>query len=491
MSSRGSMNIWSQAKRVLSKNTDIPAASFNNFIEPLKLEEVGDNYYVLTAPNQAILNGALKKYQATITKAFSEVTKNNYEVRIQLHLDKRKSSDPYRDSNAPILLLRNFIAEHFDVMTNEFSGLKLIKKKSDRHFQLVTKEFYSDLIFELKQDKRFNGASKEDIGIVIDVIGKTKLNPIKELFEHYKGFYDPEKDGDLVKKIFSLVKIDNDFDFTHLMEKWLLRAIHQVMEPKFVNEHLLMFQGNEGLLKTTFITSLFPDWLDAYIEFGQVEDALNKDFIEKLSNKFIWFIDEWDEKSRKVQKQLKSILSLNRDERRRAYAEFATTYHRITSFMTALNSEWFLHDDKKSRRNIVVTVSEAIDIKRANKVDKTKLWGQLYQKYLAMPDKNALHWTLEEQKTFHKNNERYRMNSSEVSKVLNYYRAIDPAKFDKGNEKHLFLTSTELIEHLQGIDPELAGKLSHESLGRFLKNHNFSMKATPWRKYYIEYFLTV
>lgn len=491
MSSRNNTNIWNQAKRVLSRNSSIAAASFSNFIEPLKLEEIGDNYYVLTAPNQAVLNGALKKYQATITKAFAEVTKKNYEVRIELHLEKRKTNDPYRDSNAPILLLKNFIAENYDIMTNEFSGLKLIKKKTEKHYFPVTKEFYSDLIFELKQDKRFNSVSKEDIGIVIDVIGKQKLNPIKELFEHYKYAYDPEKDGDLIKKVFSYVKTDNEFDFCSMMEKWLLRSIHQVMEPKFVNEHLLMFQGDEGLRKTTFLTNLFPDWMSAFIEFGQVDDALNKDFIEKLSNKMIWFIDEWDEKSRKVQKQLKSILSLNRDERRRAYAEFATTYHRITSFMTALNSEWFLHNDKKSRRNIVVTVTEPIDTNRTDRIDKTKLWAQLYQKYEAMQDKKALHWTLDEQKAFQKNNERYQMNASEVAKILKYYHALDPAKFDKENPKHLFLTSTEIIEHLQGIDSELSAKLSHEAVGRYLSSHSFVMKRTSIGRYYYIQQMTV
>lgn len=484
MSSRGNTNVWTQAKRLLSKNASIPAASFSNFIEPLKLEEIGENYYILTAPNQAILNGALKKFQATITKAFSEVTKNNYEVRIQLHLEKRKANDPYHDANAPILHLKNYMAENYDIMTNEFSGQKLIKMKSERHFSPVTKEFYSDLIFSMKQDKRFNSVSREDIGIVLDVIGKQKLNPIKELLDHYESAYVASRDGDLFGKYCSYVRINNGFDFTATMRKWIFRTLHQMLDRNFTNEHLLVFQGIEGLRKSTWITGLFPAWLEPFTELGTVDD-IGKDFIEKLSNKLIWFIDEWDNINQKLQKQIKLILSLKRDDRRRAYAEFATTFHRITSFITALNSKHFLWSGRKNRRFIIFTVTELINTDRTDKIDKTKMWGQIYQEYKAIQDKKSLYWTLEEQKAFEKNNESYQIENSEVSKLLKYFKALDPVKFDKSNPKHLFLTSTEIIEYLKGIDPELSGKLSNEAVGRFLRNHDFVNKM-PYRNYYLE-----
>jgi hypothetical protein len=156
------------------------------------------------------------------------------------------------------------------------------------------------------------------------------------------------------------------------LKRWLVQCVAAVYESRgIMSRGMLVFQGDQGIGKTTWIKSLLPepDWvLD-----GVLLDPTNKDSVLQCISRWIVELGELDSTFRKSDiSAIKAFTGRNKDSIRRPYAKTESQYPRRTIFYGSVNDLQFLNDDTGSTRYWCVPVSS---LNFSHKVNLEQLWG--------------------------------------------------------------------------------------------------------------------
>ncbi len=194
----------------------------------------------------------------------------------------------------------------------------------------------------------------------------------------------------------------------HLIRKWMIQAVSAATaKDGLAAVGILVFQGTQGLGKTSWFKKLVP--CDLQKEFLKTGSFLNpRDYDSLMQNISYWLVElgELDGTLKKSEiADLKAHITNDTDEIRKKYAAESNTYGRRTVYFASVNSENFLTDETGNRRFWTVPTSK-IDFQ--HNFDMQQIWAEVLflknkgENFLLSPeaekilsDNNESHMTLE------------------------------------------------------------------------------------------------
>ena len=193
-----------------------------------------------------------------------------------------------------------------------------------------------------------------------------------------------------INKFCESVKVDAvDAEYRNdLIKMWLVQCVAAAdcatLSPiigclaKF--ESVLVFQGDQGTKKTSWLSSIVPKNYQNYILNGIILDIADKDSRKHALSGWIVELGELDGTFRRSDiAKLKAFLSNEVDEIRMPYAAMSSQFRRRTSFFASVNESKFLNDDTGNRRFLPLKV---LLTDPAHGVDLNQLWAEVWQLYL-------------------------------------------------------------------------------------------------------------
>ena len=250
--------------------------------------------------------------------------------------------------------------------------------------------FHSDLndnavLVELKSLCSLNSMTKESTDYLQPILASNAINPVLD--------WITSKQWDEVDRIKPLTdSVNVTADCISLRDQviplWLIQCVaaldHAALTPnknalpKF--ESVLVFQGDQGVKKTTWVSTLLPREHRKYIQTGGHLDVGNRDSEKIILSHWIVELGELDATFRKSDiAQLKAFLSKDTDQLRLPYDRLFNKYDRRTSFIASVNEMEFLTDTTGNRRFWPLTVTKLDDI---SIVDMQQLWAQVWKLYM-------------------------------------------------------------------------------------------------------------
>ena len=259
-----------------------------------------------------------------------------------------------------------------------------------------------------------------------------------------------------------------------LVYKWLLSAVAAALsKERFKGRGVLVFQGPQGIGKTSWVVSLVPHPVlrDLVVKVDHHLDANNKDSILGAITHWIVEIGELDSTFRKDFARLKGFLTSDSDKVRRPYARTESEYPRRTVFFATVNDENFLVDHTGNTRWWTLPLV-AIDFEHG--IDMQQVFAQL-----AVDWANGAQWwlTKDEEQLLESCNSDHR-TSSVIRDLL--IELIDVTK--KGAPGDPYKSTTELFEMLGVQNPKNGDSKELTSILRELLGASKKVNGTQkWR----------
>lgn len=300
------------------------------------------------------------------------------------------------------------------------------------------------------------GLATSAVPAILELIGDANiLNPVADWIRS-----KPWDQVDRLHAFYSTVTTREHFP-THLkevcMRKWALSAVAAALTPQgFRARGALVFQGTQGIGKTSWLLSLIPDQLlrDAVIKIDHHLDANSKDSVLGAITHWIVEIGELDSSFKKDVARLKGFLTSNTDKVRRPYARTESEYSRRTVFFATVNDSNFLVDHTGNTRWWTIPVQK---VNYQHDIDMQQLFAQL-----ACELSDGAQWWLssEEEAELERSNQEHRSSSVLRDLLLEF---VDLSGGQGSTHKNM--STTEIFKKLDYKNPrngdakELAGLL--------------------------------
>jgi len=361
----------------------------------------------------------------------------------------------------------------FNIVTNLYEFRKKKKGKKQLKWIKYDDRHKNSLLLELLQE-HMDQVPTEKVNIFIESREfSPDYNPFQEYFTNIKKW-----DGktDYIKKLAKTVKTDNKKHFARILKKFLVGTIDCLLNEKSVNDVCLVFQSPQGLGKTRWMRSILPkQFRNEYLYEGSI-DTRNKDHNIYLSQYWFIHLDELEALKGNAIESIKSYITREMINERKAYGRYTTKFIRRSSFLGSVNADKFLSDTTGNRRWLVFKTT---DIDYMHDIDPDKLWAQVWSIY----QEGFRHWfDTKEIKEINDHNERFRNISLEEEMILRFF------VFKNAEKKGEYLNSTEVIEKVIANVPAFASKLNKSTMGKALSKHCKAKKMKGGiQTYYVDY----
>lgn len=226
--------------------------------------------------------------------------------------------------------------------------------------------------------KCFLKSGREDVADIIVIIAKeNSYSPVRDYLDNVSMTHGDDTSvlNDLARRALGAEKAIHD---TSLM-RWLISCVARAYEPGCKVDVALIFQGPQGLRKSTFFNILASDdfFDDSVTNAGEKE--------EKLKLHLTWIV-EWAELETVFKKKdvsvVKALMSSKIDILRPPYGRAYEAMKRSSVFCGTANPSEFLADSTGNRRFWVIPVTKVIDSVQMN-ADRDRIWAAAVALYRA------------------------------------------------------------------------------------------------------------
>lgn len=211
------------------------------------------------------------------------------------------------------------------------------------------------------------------------------VNPVLQYLE--AGVWDGVSRIEALCESVKVSKFDKEYR-NSLIKMWLVQCVAAAdsadkspissVLPKF--ESVMVFQGEQGGKKTSWLGSIVPKTYRPYVLSGIILDIADKDSRKQALSGWIVELGELDGTFRRSDiAKLKAFLSNEIDEIRMPYAAMSSQFRRRTSFFASVNESKFLNDDTGNRRFLPLRV---LSTNPVHGVDLDQIWAEVYQLYI-------------------------------------------------------------------------------------------------------------
>ena len=302
--------------------------------------------------------------------------------------------------------------------------------------------------------------------IIVDYIYSDRIpsyNPFIEFFEknkHLKPKGEVKKLIDTISGEMRAVGGGVITDYNHyFIEKWLLSIISSAHGTYSLM--ILVLSGKQASGKTKWFRGLLPEELRRYYAESKLDEG--KDDQINMCTHLILCDDEYGGKSKQEAKKLKDLSSKQKFTVRRPYGRISEDLNRVAVLCGTSNETDVINDITGNRRVIPVNV-ESIDFEAYDKIDKTKVFMELYHLWKETGDGWML--TAEDIHILNESTHEYTESSTEAELLISHYH---PPEYTS-SEKYTPTEIRQYLESLSGIK-----NISQRRIGLELKKMGYKM----------------
>lgn len=311
----------------------------------------------------------------------------------------------------------------------------------------MTEEDFNSIYIQAK--KTFDKLSREIFNYVVFSNFTQKYNPIKNYINSLK-WDNKDRISDLCKVITSDT---GDYNFRYIMlKKWLVGIMEGIYTTK-ANQLMLILGGKKNTGKSYFFENLLPKFLERYMVNDFIKS--DKDALLIYCNNILFFNDEFENDDRNIA-ITKKLLSARYFDVRAPYSKKSIKRKKIASFCAATNETQILNDPTGNRRMIFFEITDKMDWKLYEQIDKQQLFAQVLSLFES-GETSQLNIN-EIEKLEEVTGEKHKEASIEAELLFEYITKED-------NNIH-FKTTTIIKDYLETVSKQ---KLSIKKLGIELK----------------------
>lgn len=161
-------------------------------------------------------------------------------------------------------------------------------------------------------------------------------------------------------------------------ELWLVGTLARVFEPGHKFDSMPIFEGPEGLGKTTGPQALLrPEWSGQF----EANPSEPEEVVENLQGKVFVEMAELNTMIRSNTESMKALVSATVNRTRLAWERGAKEYLRQCTFYGTTNDREYFKDRQGNRRYWPILVDQPVDIDGLIR-DRDQIWAEVYQVYL-------------------------------------------------------------------------------------------------------------
>jgi len=247
---------------------------------------------------------------------------------------------------------------------------------------------------------------------------------------------EPLQDKSIFNKFLQCIQTTNNDLSYILIKRWMISAIAALFnDSDFCTQGVLVIQGEPGTHKSSFIMSLVPNELSA-IKGGTSLDPTKKDDILTLAAYWIAELGELDATFRKADiARLKSHITNDVDDVRRAYASRNSRMIRRTVYAATVNDDKFLVDTTGNRRWWTISITEPINTR--HRLNMQQVWRCMYDMWTNGESPNLLE---NEMKLLNQSNKEFEYIDPMLEKL--------EVEFNWEWKDRIWMNSTQVLERI-------------------------------------------
>lgn len=310
-----------------------------------------------------------------------------------------------------------------------------------------------------------DGISKDKIWtLIMSKENTTSFHPIQKWFDENKHTaYN--KEFEKLKSCFTinptiLVGDNETFVDDYLdiyLKKWLLGLIGSSYGTYSLM--ILVLIGEQGTKKTEFFRNLLPEELQKYYSESNLDEGKDSEIL--MCKKLLIIDDEFGGKSKKDATKLKRLSSQQTFSIRAPYGRITEDLNRLAVLGGTSNDPEVINDPTGNRRIIPINVIN-FDLEKYKKIDKTKLFVELYHEWKL--DKTAWFLTTDEINFLNQ----ICVKNSEVCVEDEILSSARESRYDE-------MTATEIKFAIETKFPTI--KTTTKRIGMSLKKLNFQQQV--------------
>ena len=199
---------------------------------------------------------------------------------------------------------------------------------------------------------RGNPVRIQDIQRVIESDYVPDYDPFRFYMDNLP-LWNEDKDDYIMELAMSVIvkgEAEEQMLFCQCLKKWLVGMVACWLDPKVVNNVILVLIGEQGSYKTTWFSYLLPPELRSYFRIKTNASRMTKDDLLALTQYGLVCYEELDTMGNRELNELKSAVTMPSIDERPAYGRYHEHRRHLASFCGTGNNVQFLSDPTGNRR---------------------------------------------------------------------------------------------------------------------------------------------
>jgi predicted P-loop ATPase len=307
--------------------------------------------------------------------------------------------------------------------------------------------------------------SKDKIFTLIQNVDNSEsYNPIHKWFDDNKHI-DAKGNFEELTKCFEIESIIyeekekiNITDYLDVyLKKWMLGLIGSAYGTYSLM--ILVLSGEQGIKKTEFFRNLFPEDLKKFYAESNLDEGKDSEIL--MTKKWLIVDDEFGGKSKKDATKLKRLSSQQKFSIRMPFGKVSEDLNRLAVLGGTSNDYEVINDPTGNRRIIPINLI-SFDFERYQKINKTKLFIELYKEW----EQDKTGWFLTKGEIEYLNK-----STTKNTEIMSEQELIDRnVRYDPYNK----MTNTDIKLELEKLFPSL--RTSTKRIGQALKICGYEQK---------------
>ena len=343
--------------------------------------------------------------------------------------------------------IETYLSSYYQFRYNTVLGRTEYRGKSDALFSKVGRYEINTLRREIDNDIGII-TSSDNLYSIIESSFSPRINPIQEYFKALPLVDIGYDEGNsnisslslkAIPELASCVVVRNSDKWLPYLTKWLVAVVANAMDDRECRNHTcLVFTGEQGKFKTTFLDLLCPPKLHGYSYTGKIYPQ-EKDTLTYIGQNLIVNIDDQLKAlNKRDENELKNLITCPMVKYRMPYDKYVEEHPHLASFVASVNGNDFLTDPTGSRRFLPFEVL-SIDIERAKAISV----NNVYAEAKALLKSGFRYWFDDDEiAELYRESEDFQVQTAEMELLL---RCFEKPTED---ESYSLMTTTEILTYL-------------------------------------------
>lgn len=362
--------------------------------------------------------------------------------------------------------MQKYIDKRYDLKRNEVTNKILFKEKNETVFRALNEIEFNTLLIKIQSKGIKVNPSNLEAFLYSHFV--ESFDPFKEYFE---GLPKWDNKIDYIAELAATINTTNNKYFQWILEKWIVALVACSYSEENTNQQVLIFIGEQGCGKTSWVRKLIPKDLKEYLFEGTIIPN-DKDTKFHLADKLIINMDELVSFGKSKNDFYKGLITLDYIEQRRPYSRQSSRLMRRASFVAGTNNLEILSDMTGNRRYLCV---QTLKIDKDHSVNINKVFAQAVHLF-----KNGFKFYFDEDDI-----KRVEIENKHYLQTPEEYDLMEQL-FETPNDNHnsVLMSASEVLDYIKEYKRPHKF-ISVEQIGKALVSLGYK-KATRQKKYRIK-----